>query len=229
MSLVSWLDRRITRRRQARRAPAGKATSPFRPQLEALEGRDLLSFSAPVSYPEPQPAAMVAADVNGDGKPDLLTLGTPVNNNPANGEETVSVRLNNGNGTFGPDGLHFVSGLSAVAMVVGDVNGDGNPDIVLANARGPDQWSPDVSVTVMRGDGHGNFFNDNQSPLSILPDTATSIALADVDGDGKMDLVAMPATGGEVYVARNLGNCVFDSAQTYRVPEGGNPLVCGFY
>jgi hypothetical protein len=73
MSLVSWLDRRITGRRQARRAPAGKAPSPFRPRLEALEGRDLPSFGAPVGYPLTEPlavVAMVAADVNGDGKHD---------------------------------------------------------------------------------------------------------------------------------------------------------------
>jgi hypothetical protein len=66
----------MTGRPRTRRAPARRPTPRFRPQVQAFEDRVLLSFSAPVNYPVTPPVAVVAADVNGDRKPDLLTVGT---------------------------------------------------------------------------------------------------------------------------------------------------------
>src|SRR5579885_1091112 len=93
MQLLSWLSARMTCRPQTRRAPARKPTQVFRPQVGVLEGRNLLSFAAPVAYPVTQPLAVVAADVNGDGRPDLIAL-------DGNGD-SASVQLNNKKGGFG--------------------------------------------------------------------------------------------------------------------------------
>jgi hypothetical protein len=226
MQLLSWLHQRITGRPQTRRAPARRPTPRFRPQVRTLEDRVLPSFSAPVSYPVTQPLAVVAADVNHDGKPDLITL--------AGNGSYVSVQLNNGKGAFGPARMFSdPAGQIAAAMAVGDVNGDGRPDIVFANTNpggGLVEGQEYIgNVTVLLGDGHGNFtpapiiVGGGTAAEVIFPGPATSIALADVDGDGKPDLVAVPAGGGWVYVAHSEGGGVFDNAQTYAVP-GGVPL-----
>src|SRR5262245_9588503 len=121
MQLLSWLSARMTCRPQTRRAPARKPTQDFRPRVEVLEGRDLPSFAAPVAYPASQPLAVVAADVNGDGRPDLITL--------AEDGGHVSVQLNLKKGGFGTAYGTLVP--TACALAVGDVNGDGKPDIIL--------------------------------------------------------------------------------------------------
>jgi hypothetical protein len=95
MHLLSWLHKRMTVRPQTRCTAAPKPTPRCRPQLELLEGRDLPSFSAPVAYAATwHPPALVTADVNGDGKPDLISL-------QDNGESAF-VQFNQGKGTFGP-------------------------------------------------------------------------------------------------------------------------------
>jgi hypothetical protein len=211
MRLLSWLHERMTGRSPRRRAPVRRPTSRFRPQVRALEDRVLLSFSAPVSYPETGPVAVVAADVNGDGKPDLIAVDGPLFN-------TVSVRLNNGNGTFGPARTFYNSLYeTAAAMAVGDVNGDGKPDLVLADTF---EGTPDPtagggaggSVYVLLGDGQGNFAPGPGGVQGIFWAPPTSIALADVDGDGKPDIVA-GESGGLVEVARNEGQGFFANAQ----------------
>jgi hypothetical protein len=74
------------------------------------------------SYPN---TAVVAADLNGDGKPDLVTTNA--------GNDTVSVLLGNGDGTFRPQQSRGV-GPGPVAVAVADLNGDGKPDLVVVNS-----------------------------------------------------------------------------------------------
>jgi FG-GAP-like repeat len=209
MSLFTWLCKRTTGRPHARRVAAPRPTPRFRPQLEALEGRIVPSFSSPVAYSiNGFGAAVVTADVNGDGKPDLLTLAST----------SVIVQESNGNGTFGTLFSVGDGGHTANAFAVGDVNGDGKLDIVFANKNmSGDFWGIDDSVTVRLGSGQGRF----AAPVVSypFPTNVSSLVLADVYGDGKMDIVAA-APGGNVYVARPGGGGTFGAAQAYRVPTG---------
>src|SRR5215831_17640126 len=96
--------------------------------LEPLEDRTLLSFSATVVIPTGSGAGSVAvADLNHDGHLDVVVANLYDN--------TVSVLLGDGHGTFSPaSGTPLMAGSSPAWVTVGDCNGDGNPDLVVANS-----------------------------------------------------------------------------------------------
>lgn len=138
------------------------------------------------------PQSVWVADVNGDGKPDILEATDP---------GLVGVLLGNGDGTFNPAVMYSSGGYYAHSLAIEDVNGDGKLDVIVANrCTGQPDCSGDGSVGVLLGSGDGTF----QSVVAYDSrgrDTDT-VAVADVNGDGKLD----------VLVSNN--NCVTDSCGT---------------
>jgi hypothetical protein len=130
------------------------------------------------------PVSVAVADVNGDGRPDLVTANQSGN--------SVSVLLGNGNGTF-QSAVNFGVGSSPRSVAVADVNGDGRPDLVTANFGSG-------SVSVLLGNGNGTF----HSAVNFYASSPVSGAVADVNGDGRPDLVAASFGGANVSVL--LGN-----------------------
>jgi hypothetical protein len=116
------------------------------------------------------PAAVVVGDFNGDGIPDIAVANV--------GDNSVSVLLGNGDGTFQLAGT-FVVGRSPDAIAVGDFNGDGIDDLVTAN-RGSN------TVSVLLGNGDGSFQPARDSATGSVP---VAVAVADFNGDGIPDLV----------------------------------------
>lgn len=125
----------------------------------------------------------VVADVNGDGVPDLII--SNINYDGAYG--MVSVLLGLGHGTFAAPVAYNSGGWAAVDVAVADVNGDGKPDIVVANC-GPVDGCGNGTIGVLLGDGTGTF----QPAVDFYSGAynATQIAVADLNGDGKPDIVA---------------------------------------
>jgi hypothetical protein len=128
-----------------------------------------------------------AADVNGDGWPDLVVgrWDSP----------SVSVLLNRGDGTFKPR-TDFPAGKGGTFPVVADFNGDHKPDIAATHLTGSD------SVCVLLGNGDGTF----QPPLTFTggPVAVTSAA-GDLNQDGHPDLI-VAHTDGTLTVLLNDGN-----------------------
>jgi hypothetical protein len=131
--------------------------------------------------------SVAVADFNGDGKPDLVVTNECVSGSNCN-NGSVGVLLGNGDGTFGRTTTYASGGLDAVSVAVADVNGDGKPDVIVANECGTISTCGDGSVAALLGNGDGTF----QVTGEIYDSggrQAESIAIADVNGDGKPDLV----------------------------------------
>ncbi len=151
------------------------------------------------------PRSVAVGDFNGDGKPDLVTANFSGNN--------VTVLLGNGAGGFtAAPGSPFAAGTNPQSVAVGDFNGDGRFDIVVAN-------SGDNTITVLLGDGSGGFAAAPGSPFAVGASPA-SIALGDFNANGKLDIVT--ANSGDNTITVLLGNGTGGFAAA-----GGSPFAVG--
>jgi hypothetical protein len=158
------------------------------------------------------PMSVAAADVNGDGKADLLVANWSASASGA----TVGVLLGNGDGTFQPAVTYRSGGVTALSVAVADVNGDGKPDLLVANFWASFQ-NLIGTVGVLLGNGDGTF----QSAVAYAtggtggPNAGGSVAVADVNGDGKPDLLAANEGNATVGVLLGNGDGTFQPVVTY--------------
>jgi flagellin-like hook-associated protein FlgL len=161
------------------------------------------TFQAGVSYAiGAAPGALVVADLNGDGKPDLVTT--------AGGVNKAIVQLGNGNGTFNA-GVSYATGSIPVAVTVADLNGDGKPDLITS-----DYIANKVSVQL--GNGNGTFGTRTSYSTGTNPN---SLIAVDLNGDGKLDLVTADFAANKASVYLGNGNGTFGARASYST--GGNP------
>lgn len=135
------------------------------------------TFAAPVSYSAGSaPEMAIAADVDRDGNLDLVT---------PNSFGTVSWLRNIGDGTFALPQTTAVQGHPA-ALAVGDINRDGDLDVVVAsfNAYDPEN----MPVEVLSNDGSGVF--TFLGTFGVVGQGARSVVVADLDGNGSLDIAA---------------------------------------
>ena len=116
-------------------------------------------------------SAIVTADFNGDGKLDLAVTDSVGN--------AVIILLGNGDGTFGTPTTIPV-GRGPDAIVAADFNNDGKLDLAIANYG-------DGTITLLLGNGDGTFTQTAGSPYAV-GQHPYQIAVADFNGDGKLDL-----------------------------------------
>jgi dienelactone hydrolase len=132
-----------------------------------------LRFGA-VTFPAgTHPGSVATADLNKDGKLDLVV--------PDTGSGTVSVLLGNGDGTFKAPITYTVGhgrNFQFFQVAIGDLNGDGNPDFVVSDFD-------DNYVSVFLGNGDGTFKSGMIYAVGTHP---TDVVVADLNGDGKLDL-----------------------------------------
>ena len=120
-----------------------------------------------------QPDSFAVADLNADGNQDIVVVD--------NSNNRLIVLLGDGFGGFTPaTGSPFAVGAGPTSVAVGDFNRDGMPDLAATN-------SSDSTVTILLGDGSGNFSPAPGSPLGLatIPNV---VSVGDFNGDGIPDL-----------------------------------------
>ncbi len=144
------------------------------------------TFQSAVSYGSGGLSAtsIAVADVNDDGKPDLLV--TNYCSGSCSGDGVIGVLLGNGDGTFQAAAPYDSGGQTATSIAVADVNGDGKPDLLVANECTSSSNCNGI-VSVLLGNGDGTF--KAAAPYNSGGYQARSVAVADMNGDGKLDLV----------------------------------------
>jgi hypothetical protein len=194
MSFTSWLQDCHT---LATREHARRSKVKLRPQLEGLEDRKLPSFLAPTGYSAGSASqGLVAADLNADGRSDLISVGYNTN--------SVNVLLASKGGFS--NAMSYGVGASPRAVAVGDVNGDGKLDLITAN------WGAN-SISVLLGNGKGGFAAAHDYAAGTQ---SVAVGLGDLNGDGKLDVVT-GNNDGTVSVLLNNGAGTFGAAHNYAV------------
>jgi hypothetical protein len=154
-----------------------------------------------------------AADLNGDGRADVVTTNT--------GGSSLTVLLGNGRGGLAPAaGSPVAVAPSPFTVAVGDVDGDGRRDLVVGHYSGQLSDRGRDAVSILLGDGQGGFAVATGSPFKA-GHAPISLALGDVDADGRADLAVGNYGGGDVMVFRGDGRGGFTPGGTFAV--GGAP------
>jgi hypothetical protein len=175
-------------------------------------------------------SAVAVADLNGDGRPDLAAVNVCGSADCSNRGGSLSVLLGNGDGTFQAARNDAFDFAFSPSIAIADLNGDSKLDLVVASN------SIAGGIGVLLGNGDGTF----QTTITTYGsggNTAQSVAVADVNLDGKPDVVvgnfcALDVCGGHGVVGVLLGNGdgTFQTAQTYDSgafeggPFGGTPI-----
>jgi hypothetical protein len=165
----------------------------------------------------PNPLDVIAVDVNGDGSVDLISAN--------NDEDSITVLTNDGTGNF-PNATTIGVGDSPISLAYADIYGNGNPALISANEG---NTSKNDTLTVLTNVGGGIFVSNasyvvghyigsgNNNP------TPESVAAADVNNDGKIDLVCVDFFGyfgritNNLIVLTNNGSGLFFSNAVYNV------------
>jgi hypothetical protein len=179
------------------------------------DGTGHFAFNAeyPVAF---TPFQIIAADLNGDGYPDLIVSWAP---GSTSGTPFLDTFLNNGNGTFSPGPQIGLKAAVVGPIAAGDFNGDGKVDLVVEefnSGNGTDQFE------ILLGNGNGSF---SSRQVLAMSSTGSKPVIADFNRDGKLDIANVEPTKGKALVWWGNGNGSFATPTIFTVPAGSEDIT----
>jgi len=163
------------------------------------------------------PLGIGIADLDGDGRQDLLAV--------ALNDDSLSILRNIGSPdaiSFAPK-LAFSTGVHPEGLAIADFDGDKKPDVVTANAGGGG------SITIFLNESsRGKISLVNR--LDIPLNTAHRVAVADFDGDGKLDLAVTSNSAQQIVILKNSstpGSISFTTALSLNTASYSNSVAIG--
>jgi hypothetical protein len=158
--------------------------------------------------PDEAAPLIVTGDFNGDGIADIAEVVSPACD--PTGASSLTVSLGQRDGVFKQVASVSIVGEDLRSIVVGDFNGDGNPDLVVG--------ADDGSLIEFLGDGKGQLV-----PFGEIAHfgTVVSIAMGDFNHDGRLDLAVSDSHSGSVSVLLGAGNGSFQQAWSFALPTRG--------
>lgn len=148
------------------------------------------------------PYGLIATDLNGDGKLDLIAA-----NSPSTGNGSISALLGNGNGTF-QSAVNTTVGTRPRYFAAGDFNRDGKQDLALS------QTISDNNLRILLGNGSGGF--SSQSTLSMGVEAAPrGVISADFNADGYLDVAVSSVAGDNVSIFLGSGDGNFNTRKVF--------------
>ena len=180
----------------------GNPDGTFRPSIDFVAGN--------------LPLGVVAADFNGDGKADLAIANSQ--------DQNIAVPLGKGDGTFAAT-RSYRADLMSKAVAAGDLNGDGRSDLVVANFCGSDATcTSNGTATVFLANTDGTYRAASTIPLGLGP---AAIALANLHGTGKLDLIALNSTDKTLSILAGNGDGTFGALQRYSLAASPHAVLVG--
>ena len=187
--------------------PGNLTSNSFAPRLDFAVG----------TYPQ----GSVATDLDGDGRPDIVVI------NWASASMSVLRNLSTGGllttNSFAP-ALNFATPGGPVQIVAADLDGDGKFDLVIAN----NQSTSDSALSIFRNTSTpGSISFAPRLDLAAADNTEECIAVADIDGDGKQDLIVGSYFSSNFSVYRNIGSPGSITASSFAAPvtfPAGGPI-----
>jgi FG-GAP-like repeat len=169
-------------------------------RVVTLRNRDTYFIAGPGAYVGPNPTGLCACDVDQDGDVDLLAANHGSNQHPGS---SITLLVNEGDGTFAAATIADVGGRPR-DIVAGDLDGDGDPDVLVANDA-----SNDMARLLNTG---GSLQADGTVPAPAGP---VGLALTDLNADGVLDLAVISRLEATVSVSFGLGDGTFDEFTAY--------------
>lgn len=201
-------------------------------QIELLigDGNGKLSNGSLFAAGPGTDAPLRSADFNHDGMPDIVNPGLAIGHWDAN---NVTILLGDGKCGFRPaPGSPFPAGAEPWMVAVGDMNGDGNPDLVITPYGAQVKDLSQIAATILLGDGKGRFAPIKGSPFALTGcKNPGGVAAGDFDGDGIEDFVVTCMGNDEVLLFKGKKGGGFDltiievPGATGRLEERGATLA----
>jgi FG-GAP-like repeat len=175
--------------------------------VSARAGPPVGSSAGEADVPD-EPGNLVAAgDFNRDGIADIVAT---LPDSEDSGQHLLTVRLGQPDGTFRSVDSHTVIGKDPRALVVGDFNGDGNPDVIVGDEDGV--------IREFLGDGRGNLVDAGK--IATLGSVA-SIASGHFTHDGSLDLVVSDFQSNSAAILLGSGDGSFRLVWSFQLPRRG--------